>query len=115
MPSTPKAMYEAEWLEATVFDLLESKPERYAIMKDDATPEQQQTALEIFNKFLDKVDAHFADGRAHVAGEQITWADFMLLALNVSMYENPNGKQALLRKLSQSPLLTTTWPCHLKS
>ena len=46
---------------------------------------------------MQKIDSHFADGRAHVAGDKITAADFALLATVTSIYENANVKHAAIR------------------
>ena len=73
--STSSVLYETEWFYALIFDVLE-KPERYAIMKDDATPEQQEAVITILSTLADRLEARFADGRAHVGGGQITHADF---------------------------------------
>ncbi len=89
-PTTPKALFEAEWMDGCVVDCLE-KPERYALMKDDADEAARQACIETLNKFITKLEERFADGRAHCAGDQITYADFGLLALVLSHYENAAG------------------------
>jgi len=39
-----------------------------------------------------------ADGRPHVAGDKITYADFSMLSFLTNIYENPNGKHAKVRE-----------------
>ena len=92
-PTTPKCMYEVEWFQDTFIDTCE-KPERFALMRDDADEAARQACIAIINKFLDKIEARFSDGRAHVGGDQITYADFCLLTNATAMWENANGKHA---------------------
>ena len=44
--------------------------------------------MEILRGWMGKMNARFADGRAHVAGDKITAADFALLATFTSIFEN---------------------------
>ncbi len=92
-PSTPKCLFEVEWMYGVAVDIIE-KPERYALMKDDADEPARQACIELLGKFMDKMDERFADGRAHCGGDQMTHADFTLLALVTSHYENAGGKHA---------------------
>ena len=93
MPTTAKCHYEVAWMEGVSVDIIE-KPERYALMKDDADDAARQTCIELLEKFITKLDEHFADGRAHVGGNQMTYGDFALLAIVTSHYENAHGKHA---------------------
>ena len=96
-PTTAKAMYESEWMYAAVQDTFE-KPERFAIMKDDATEEDMQACITVLGATLDVLETRWNDGRTTVSGEGITAADFALLAIIVSHYENANGKHATIRE-----------------
>ena len=107
MPETAQQVYESEWLYCTSVDIIE-KPERMALAKDDATEEAQQTCIALLSNFLKKVDAHMADGRAHCCGDKITHADFVLLALVLGSYENPNGKHELIRNGTAAVLAECT-------
>ena len=102
-PQTPKALFEAEWLYGTVVDIIE-KPERYVLLKDEATAEEQQACIDLLSRFLDKVEARFADGRAHSAGDHITDADFSLLALITGHYDNEHGKHAAIKEATRAKL-----------
>ena len=95
-PATSKALYETEWFYATGFDIFE-KPERFTLLKDDATEEAQQACIARLEKFIRKLDERWADGRAHVGGDHITHADFYLLSIITSHYENANGKHQKIR------------------
>ena len=102
-PENPKQRYENEWFYATIVDILE-KPERMAIMKDDATEEQKQAAIDVFTRFLDKLNTHWADGRAHVAGDKVTDADFTLLNLVTGQLDNAGSKHAAIREATAAKL-----------
>ena len=58
--------------------------------------------------YIKKLDAHFADGRAHVAGDKITWADFAILSFYTSIYSNPNAKHADIREATAAMLAECT-------
>ena len=58
----------------------------------EATDEMRTASLELLCKFFDKLESRFSDGRIHAAGDQITAADFQLLATECSLINNPNGK-----------------------
>ena len=94
---TASQEYEAEFFYATFVDIME-KPARFAIMRDDADADAQQAAIELLRSFMKKCDDRMADGRPHVAGDKMTHADFGMLALITSHYENPNGKHAAIRE-----------------
>jgi glutathione S-transferase len=96
-PTSGSVVFESEWFFATIGDVFE-KPERYAMMKDDADEAAQTAALTVLTNTLDAFEGRFADGRAHVGGDHITAADFGLLSMITSAYENPNGKHALIRE-----------------
>ena len=96
-PADAKALYENEWFYSTLVDTME-KPARYAIMKDDASAEEKQGVIGILDNIMNALEAHFADGREHVAGSAITDADFYLMAIVTSSYENANGKHAEIRE-----------------
>ena len=102
-PSTPKCLFEVEWMYGVVVDIIE-KPERYALMKDDAEEPARQACIDLLSKFMDKLDERFADGRAHVGGDQITDGDFSLLALVTSHYENAGGKHADIKAATAAKL-----------
>ena len=97
MPETASQQYEADWFYATIVDTAENKPEFYAMIKDDADEEAQDKAIAIIRNFTQKVDAHLADGRAHVAGDKITHADFELLSRTVQVVENPGLKHQRIK------------------
>ena len=79
MPETAMQEYEAEWVYATMVDICE-KPEIYALLKEDADEAAQQACIDILTKFYKRCDAQWNDGRAHIAGDKITHADFAMLA-----------------------------------
>ena len=91
--------YESEWYYSTVVDILE-KPDRMALLLDDATEEQKQNAITAMRNFITKCDSRWADGRAHIAGDKITHADFAFLAIICGWYDNPNGKHVVIREAS---------------
>ena len=48
---TPIQTYEAEWLYATAVDIVE-KPERYALIKDDADEAAQDACIALLRNFM---------------------------------------------------------------
>ena len=87
MPENAQQEYEAEWYLSTVVDCIEMKRDALFVLFNDApTEEQVQTCIDAMKIFIDKVEAHYADGRAHAVGDKITYVDFMLLAGMTSMY-----------------------------
>ena len=95
-PSDSKTLFETEWFYALGFDVFE-KPERFAILKDDATEEAQDACIKILDTLMDRLESRFSDGRTTVGGSQTTHADFYLLSVVTSHYENPNGKHEKIR------------------
>ena len=102
-PADAASVYEAEWFYNTLVDIFE-KPERFAIMKDDADAEAKAKVIEVLSKVMDAMEARWADGRAHVAGAAITDADFYWLSIVTSHYENANGKHAEIREAAAAKL-----------
>ena len=100
-PSDSKTLFETEWFYALGFDVFE-KPERFALLKDDADDEAQDKCIAILNTLMDRLEARFSDGRTTVGGEQTTHADFYFLALITSHYENPNGKHEKIREAGKA-------------
>ena len=74
-PADSKTLYETEWFYATDADLFE-KPERFALLRDDATKEAQDAYIKISDALMDRLEARFSDGRTTVGGSQTTHADF---------------------------------------
>ena len=103
-PSTGSSTYEAEWFYSTLIDCVEGKPAMCAIMQDAPTEEAKQACIEILTTMLDKLNARWADGRTTVSGSETTYADFALLAMVVSTYENPNSKHADIREAAAAKL-----------
>ena len=62
-------------MQGVTVDIVE-KPTLYALMKDDADEAARQACIDLLCNYMDKLEARFADGRAHVGGDQITYADF---------------------------------------
>ena len=73
-------------------------------MKDDATLEQQEGVVALLSTIADRLEARFADGRAHVGGAQLTHADFYLLSIVTSHYENLHGKHSHIREAAAAKL-----------
>ena len=46
----------------------------------------------MFATTLDNLESRFKDGRKYCAGDQLTAADFKLLATVVQFFENPHGQ-----------------------
>ena len=67
-PSTSKCLFEVEWMQGVTIDIIE-KPEMRAIMQDDADEAARQACIDCLCKYIDKLEARFADGRAHVGGD----------------------------------------------
>ena len=80
-------------MEGLIGDIIE-KPTQYAFMKDDATEEERGVCATNLETFLTKLDGHWADGRAHAAGDQVTYADFVTLAFATQLFENDLAKHA---------------------
>ena len=96
-PQTPTAMYEAEWFHGMIVDVIE-QPARFGISKDEPTQEEIDGCIALFTDYLERVEERLGDGRAHAAGDQITWIDFLLLASVTGIFENPNLKSAAIRE-----------------
>ena len=58
----------------------------------------------MFTRFLDKLNTHWADGRAHVAGDKITDADFALLNIVTGQLDNAGSKHAAIREATSAKL-----------
>ena len=56
------------------------------------------SCIAVLETFIKKCDAHWADGRAHVAGDKMTHADFAMLAHITSTMENANGKHTAIKE-----------------
>ena len=95
-PQNPQVMYEAEWFHGMIVDVIE-KPARMAILRDEPTQEEIDGCVALFTDFLERVEGRLADGRAHAAGDQITWLDFGLLSFVTGIFENPRMKSAAIR------------------
>ena len=95
-PQNPTAMYEAEWFHGMIVDVIE-KPARMALLRDEPTPEEIAGCVALFEDFADRVEGRLADGRAHSAGDQITWLDFLLLSSVTGIFENPRLKSEAIR------------------
>ena len=95
-PQNPTVMYESEWFHGIIVDVMEG-PNRIALLLDEPTPEQVAGCSALLDDFMDRCEARFADGRAHAAGDQITWVDFCLLAFLETIYENPRAKHEAIR------------------
>ena len=103
-PEIASVLFETEWFFAMLFDVFE-KPERYALMNDDADEEAQDKCIALLSTVLDKLEARFADGRTSVGGtDNKTAADFYLLAIITSQYENENGKHERIRTATKAKL-----------
>ena len=102
-PETPAQVYEAEWFYSTGVDIIE-KPERFVLLRDEPTEEDKQKCISLLANFITKCDQHWADGRAHVAGDKVPHADFYMLALITSHYDNAHGKHAEIKAATQEQL-----------
>ena len=94
---TAKQEYEAEWYRSTVADMIEGKPERFVINRDNPTDEELVASTKVYTDFLAKIEERLADGRAHMCGDKITSNDFAMLAFVTSCYEHPNLKHAKMK------------------
>ena len=74
------------------------------MLRDEPTEEDKQKCIELLKNFITKCDQQWADGRAHVAGDKVTHADFQMLALITSHYDNPHGKHAEIKAATQEQL-----------
>ena len=77
-------------------------------MKPDAPEEMKTAFIADCATVLDKFEARWADGRAHAAGSQVTYADFNILTMLTSFLDNPahmhaNVREANLAKIAQCP------------
>ena len=62
MPKNSASFFEAEWYFGT----------------NEDSKDLQEAAN--FSKWLEKLENRFSDGRTHVAGDHLTYADFALLS-----------------------------------
>ena len=108
MPETAMQTYEKAWFYATIVDCLENKPENYALAMDEPAAEMVASCIANLEKFIKKCDAQWADGRAHVAGDKMTYADFTMLASITSSYDNANGKHTAIKEATQRMLTECT-------
>ena len=97
-------LYETEWFYATCQDIFE-KPERLAIFKNDSDEEAQTKCIAILESLLDRFEARWSDGRSSVgSGEGKTAADFYLLSLITSCYENEATKHERIKVATRAKL-----------
>ena len=89
----PWTQYESEWVFEVIADFNAKDGSIAPIFKgEEATDEMRNKSRECFTKMFETLEDHFKDGRKYCAGDQITAADFKLLASIVSHVENPHGK-----------------------
>ena len=82
-------IYEVDWYFETRADA-DGKPDAYyPIYNEGATEEQVNFTVECFVTFLERLEVRWGDGRKHVAGNDVTAADFNLLAFYTSIMTNP--------------------------
>ena len=81
---------------------------RTAIFTEGAEQAVLDKTVENFQALANKYNARWADGRAHVAGANITAADFSLLASVTSCWDNANLRNPSLRERIQAHLATKT-------
>ena len=79
MPTTPEELYEMNWYFETLKDG-EKKEQAPALFTAGADQAIIDAAVETFTGIYDLFEARFSDGRAHVAGNSITIADYCALA-----------------------------------
>ena len=89
------------------YDFLE-KPQAFALLRDDASQEMKDGCLALLTGWMDSCETRFSDGRAHCAGDHITYTDFTFLGNMTGIVKNPNGihadiKEALTAKLANCP------------
>ena len=104
MPETASQAFEAEWYNSTHNDIMEKPARPMAMLFDDASEEMRQVCIILLRNFITKVDARWADGRPHAAGDKITYTDFFFFAIMLSHYDNPNGKHADIVTATQEML-----------
>ena len=81
--------YELDWYFETKADA-DGKPGAYdAIYNADTNQDQINFTVECFTAFLERLDVRWADGREHIAGRDVTAADFNLIAFYTSIVTNP--------------------------
>ena len=96
--------YETEWFFSMLQDVFES-PDRFAIMRDNATEEEQDKCIAVLESTLDKLEARWSDDRTSVGkSEGKTAADFYMLGIITSHYENANGKHEKIRNAAAAKL-----------
>ena len=78
-PNTAEEMYELNWICETKADH-EPEEHKTAIFLVDAPAETIEKAVEANIKCMDKMEARWADGRAHACGANLSAADFFFLA-----------------------------------
>ena len=96
-PADSKTLYETEWFYATNIDLFET-PARFTLIRSDASEEAQDAFIKIQDALMDRLEERFSDGRTTVGGSQTTHADFFLLSIITSRYENPYANHEKIRK-----------------
>ena len=96
VPANAKENFEKTWYWETEHDWKSKKGWGTAMMQDECTVEEMMTTIDIKKGFMDALDAHFADGREHVAGASVTSADFALLTFYVANVTNQAMRHALV-------------------
>mmetsp|Transcript_39502 Transcript_39502/g.51708 ORF Transcript_39502/g.51708 Transcript_39502/m.51708 type:complete len:107 (+) Transcript_39502:451-771(+) len=73
-----------------------------AIYSEDASEEDAELTISTFSAFLERLNIRWVDGRKHIAGNNLSPADFNLLAFYTSMVTNKGlYKSQIAQKLTE--------------
>ena len=107
VPQSPKETYEMFWYWEMLKDH-KTEGTMGAFFKENCEEEVIEKVVNSKIAIIDKCDDRWADGRAHVAGANITAADFSLLGSVTSCWDNANLRNPSLRERIQAHLATKT-------
>ena len=107
MPQSPEETYEMNWYFETLKDH-EKVDQAPAIFTPGADEEILAAFIATWSGVYDMFEARWSDGRTHVAGNNITVADYYALATFTSITTNPNIRnpsigQAMKAKVDSCP------------
>ena len=94
-PKSADEMYELNWYYETVADH-DPDAVHNAVFTDDASAELIDKCVDVTIKMMNKMEARWADGRAHCSGANVTAADFDFLTTFTKLIANTNLKNKVI-------------------
>ena len=92
-PTEEMSQFTADWVMETIADFW-CEPHGMMFFAPDVAPESEtQKMTDCLARCSEQLNKKLADGRAHIAGEKVSYADFAILALYDSFMHNVNSSK----------------------